>query len=243
MSSRPSLVAVLVVAAVSFAGAQAPIDPSGHWEGVIDAPNGPIAVEFDFVRNSSGELEGTLAVPHQHVRGLPLSNVTRDGATLRFQLGKNAGDRTYNATLSADATTMAGDYTQDGFAITFHAARKGDARVAPRPRSAPVGEELTGTWNGTLDVNGVAMRVQLVIVNEPDASSGTIANLDQGGVEVPISVIAQKASAVTLAVAAIDGSYSGKLHAEARELTGTWTQGTFSAPLSLKRTPPPNAKK
>jgi hypothetical protein len=235
MFSRMSLVPALILGVASLAGAQAPIDPAGHWEGTIAAPNRSIAVELDFVRNGKGELEATLAIPEQRLKGLPLANLSVDGSALRFQLGKNAGDRSYTATLSADGSTMTGDYTQEGHAMPFTATRKGDARVMPRPRSAPVGQELAGTWNGTLNVDSIGMRVQLVIVNEADGASGTLANLDQGGVEVPIAVITQKASAVTLDVAAVDGSYAGELKADGSEIIGTWTQGTFTAPLILKR--------
>ena len=235
MWTRISLAAALILGAASLAGAQAPVDPSGHWEGTIAAPSRSIAVELDFVRNGKGELEGTLTIPEQQLKGLPLANVAADGTSLRFQLGKTAGERAYSATLSADRSTMNGEYTQEGHAMVFSATRKGEARVAPRPRSTSVSKELVGTWDGTLDVNGAAMRVQLVIVNEPDGAVGTIANLDQGGVEVPIALITQKATIVTLDVGAVGGSYSGELAADAGELTGTWTQGTFTAPLTLRR--------
>jgi len=56
---------------------------------------------------------------------------------------------TFHGTLS-DATAMTVTFvtTQGRHAIPFSVMRTGDARIAPAPRSAPIGKELEGTWHG-----------------------------------------------------------------------------------------------
>jgi len=53
--------------------------------------------------------------------------------------------------------------------------------------------------------------------------------------ELPISAIVQKASTVTFEIKAIGGSYSGTLNPDGTELTGAFTQGTQSAPMTFRR--------
>jgi hypothetical protein len=103
-------------------------------------------------------------------------------------------------------------------------------------RSAAIPTELEGTWNGTLDVNGMQMRIVLTLANQPDGSAtGSLANLDQGALEVPIAAITHKGSSVTLDVTAVGGSYSGALNSDVTEMAGTWSQGTLTLPLTLRR--------
>jgi hypothetical protein len=55
-----------------------------------------------------------------------------------------------------------------------------------------------GTWNSTLEVEGMPLRLVLTISNQPDGTAaGRIVNLDEGGRQVPVA-ITQKASTVTL---------------------------------------------
>ena len=112
----------------------------------------------------------------------------------------------------------------------------GDAKFDPPARNPRIGKELEGKWVGTLDVNGVPMRVSLTLVNQPDGSStGSLANLDQGGVEIAVSNINQTASSVTIDVKIVNGSFSGTLNAEGTRLSGTWSQRTFTGPLIFQK--------
>ena len=40
---------------------------------------------------------------------------------------------------------------------------------------------------------------------------------------------------MTLDVKVVSGTYSGAINAAGTELAGTWTQGTFAAPLNFRR--------
>jgi hypothetical protein len=231
---RSWMLAALCFSWALSAGAQTVVDPSGHWEGSIQVPNHELKFEIDVAKNDNGVLAGTFSSADQHIKGLPLSKLSIEGTSIAFQVVRP--DQPFAGVISADGKSIAGTLTAEGQSIAFNLTRTGDAKIAPPARSAPIGKDLEGTWNGTLAVNGKDMRVVAKMSNLPDGTSmGSIANLDQGGVEIPITTITQKASAVTLTVDAVSGSYEGTLKSDGTELAGTWTQGPLVVPLTFRR--------
>jgi hypothetical protein len=239
-----SIVPLLLLAAPLCA--QAPADPSGHWEGTIQIPdqgsatasavaNEGMKIAIDLARNDKGVLAGTFSQPAHGVKGLPLSTVTADGRSIGFVVKGGEAPSTFTGTLSAEGTSIAGEVAWSGYTIPFALKRTGDARIAAVPKSARIGKELEGIWNGTLDLGPRQMRVVLTLMNQPDGSaSGTIVSPDGSGVEIPVG-IAQKDASVTIDVATVGASYAGVLNAGATELIGTWTQQSSSQPLTLRR--------
>ena len=102
---------------------------------------------------------------------------------------------------------------------------------------------MEGNWTGTLDVNGMQMRLALTTSNNPDGTAtGDLVNVDEG-LELPITAIVQKASAVAFDVRAIGGSFAGALNADGTELNGAFTQGSQSAPMTFRRASTAEGKK
>jgi hypothetical protein len=228
---------LVLIPAMLFA--QAPADPSGHWTGAIHvpafqgAPAREIGVEIDLAKNAKGELAATFSQPDQNVKGLPLGNVSVDGKTVSFELKANGGG-VFKGTL-ADARTIAGEFTtsEGGYNIPFNLARTGDAVVAAVPKSAAIGKDLEGTWNGTIDVQGKKERLVLKLANQADGSAtGSIVDLDGSNVEIPIG-ISQKASSVTIDITSVAATFTGTLNGA--DLTGTWNQGPVSLPVTFTR--------
>src|SRR5438309_6561540 len=79
LSRRTPLLAALLLSSVPALRAQNAVDPSGHWEGKMKVPGKEIAVEVDIARNTKGELGGTISMPDEHARGLPLAKVAVEG--------------------------------------------------------------------------------------------------------------------------------------------------------------------
>jgi hypothetical protein len=238
--TRMLVVAALLPGLASSLNAQNSVDPSGHWEGTIQASGMEVRVEIDLARNSKGELAGTFGQPAEHLTGLPLTNFTVDGRSVSFQIkGGAPGDRAFKATLSADGTSMSGDFASHQVGtVAFILNRTGDPRIEATPRSAAIGKEFEGTWNGTLDANGMQLRLVLTMANQPDGTAtGSLVNVDEG-LEIPITTITQKASSITLDVKAVRGSYSGALNPEGTELAGTLTQGAATLPLTFRLAKP-----
>ena len=63
--------------------------------------------------------------------------------------------------------------------------------------------------------------------------------MDQNGIEIPLTTITQNGLNLKMEVRSIFGSYTGDLNKQATELTGRWTQGSETWPLTFKR---PEAK-
>jgi hypothetical protein len=96
--------------------------------------------------------------------------------------------------------------------------------------------DLPGHWQGTLDVKnaGIKLRLALNIAKMPDGKfSCTMISLDQGGGEIPASMIQYVPPNVRLEWPTIGGSFNGKL--ENGKLSGVWRQGGGALPLVLER--------
>jgi hypothetical protein len=79
------------------------------------------------------------------------------------------------------------------------------------------------------------MRIVVKMANQPDATAaGTVFSPDGSGIEIPIAM-RQKDATLTIEVASIGASYVGALNASGTELTGMWTQGQATLPLTLTR--------
>jgi hypothetical protein len=220
--------------------AQATLDPSGHWAGAIHVPpfNGAgsreVAIEIDLATNASGVFGGTFSQPDQNLKGMPLSNVSRDSRTVSFEIKANGGG-VFRGT-QADATSISGEFvtSQGGFNIRFDLKRTGDAQFAPAPKNPPIGKELEGTWNGTIEFGGKAEHLVLKMANQSDGTStGTLQDIDGSNIEIPVAMT-QKASNLTITLTVVGASYAAVLNAD-NDLVGTWTQGALSLPVTFKR--------
>jgi hypothetical protein len=231
------VIALLLLFAIA-AHAQSTSDPSGHWEGGIETPEGSISVVVDLTKDAAGQLVGTIGVPPQNLKGFPLVIESADGRALTFRFRGAPGNRVFQGIVAEDGTAMSGEFIQSGFTMRFALARKGAAQIDTPIRSAPISKNLEGPWSATLEgtfQNGIKRSVILTLSNQPDGSStGTVFNSGDG-LEVPIASIRQDASTITLDLRAVGGSYSGKVNAEGTEIVGTFIQGTAVLPLTFRR--------
>jgi hypothetical protein len=220
---------------LAYATAQNSSDPSGHWEAVIQAQGQDVKIEIDLAKNSKGEMIGTFAQPAQGVKGLPLSKITVDGRSVYFVLKADVQPVIFAGVLSADGKAITGDIALAGESIPFRFARTGEAKFTAVPKSAPIGKELEGTWNGTLETAGGQMRLTLKMANQPDGTAaGTVVSVDGSGVEIPIAM-KQNAASLTIDLPTVGASFAGVLSSTGTELTGTWTQQSVTLPLTFQR--------
>jgi hypothetical protein len=258
--ARVTWIAMLLVVPWRLARAAPDADPSGHWEGSVQVPGKPVAIEVDLARNARGELIGTLGNPAQGEKGLPLATVAIAGREVRFAITARSGGGSFRGTLRDDGQAIAGEFTlaSDGTVLPFQLARTGDARIAPAPRSPAISKRLAGSWTGTLaidersDETGVGtptappagrgrrprgvtskqVTLALRLANQPDGSaSGTLAS---DGLELPVA-IAETAAQVRIDVPSVSGSFVGAWRAAGTQLVGTWTQRSASLPLTFQR--------
>jgi hypothetical protein len=230
-------IVMLVNSLISMFAAPPAVDPSGHWEGTIQAPDVQVAVAIDLAKDRNGQFVGTFTEPERGLKGLPLATVTIEERSIKLVLRANQGGGTFNGTVSADNRSMTGEFVMNegGYVLPFTFTRTGDANIVPAPRSPAIAKELAATWQGTLDVGGKPLRIIVTMTNHPDGTAtGTVMSPEAGGIDIPIA-IAQRSDTITLEVPAVGASFAAVINADKTELTGTWSQGPAALPLVLKR--------
>jgi hypothetical protein len=237
---RIRILIALLLCLVPFLGAQAAADATGHWEGAIHAPFGEVGIEIDLAKNAKGQFIGTFSRPDQHLMGLPLSNVAVDGKSVAFELKVNQGGGPFDGTLAPDGKSMSGVFATYGTTVAFDLTRKGEARIEPAGKSAPISKQLEGTWKGTLNVDGKRLELVMTVSNQPDGTA--TGSIISDGLEIPIT-FKQEGSIVSIDLKSVGESYSGKLNAEGTELTGTLTQAAIAMPLTFRRSGEMEVKK
>jgi hypothetical protein len=238
-SKRYPLTAALLVlcltAAPSAHAASAPASqttagPSGHWVGTMTGPG--IEIEIDLA--PKGDVwRGTMSIPAQGIKGVPLSELTVKGTAVSFIIKGAPGDPAFSGTLAPDGKTISGTFTQGGGATPLALAWKGEPKFEVPQKSTAITKDLEGSWEGSIDLKGTMLRLALKLANGANGATGAIISLDQGNVEIPISTVTQDGSRLKLLVTMISGTYDGEL--KGGELAGTWNQGALSVPLVFKR--------
>ncbi|MBV9507739.1 MAG: TIGR03435 family protein [Acidobacteriia bacterium] len=96
-------------------------------------------------------------------------------------------------------------------------------------------QNVQGTWQGMLKAGSRDLRMVVKISLEDDKPKAVIYSIDQGGQPIPASTITRDGANLKMTIAAIGGTYEGKLSADGNSITGTWTQGPAPLPLNLAR--------
>jgi uncharacterized protein (TIGR03435 family) len=101
--------------------------------------------------------------------------------------------------------------------------------------TAAQAQDLTGTWQGTLQA-GRELRIVIKITNADGAGlKAVMYSIDQGGPGIAASAVAAQGANLRITIAAMGSAYEGKLDTAGTSIAGTWTQGGGSLPLNLKR--------
>jgi hypothetical protein len=96
-------------------------------------------------------------------------------------------------------------------------------------------QDISGDWQGTLSAGGQELRLVLHVTKAADgALKATLDRVDQGANGIPVSSIALKSNKLSLGIDAVHGTYEGTVAADAKTISGTWSQGT-ALPLDFKR--------
>jgi len=208
------------------------VEAGGHYEGVISSPAGEMALQIDLTKTAKGDIAGTLTIPAQKLTGFPLTNVVVKGQDVSFDIATSGGGY-YRGELQGNK--ISGEFSTQMGPLPLDFERTGDARTYELPKSARVGHEFEGVWNGLLDAEG-GMHITLKLSNQADGTStGTLISVDENDLSVPV-VIAQDGAKLTLTLPMIGSSYVGTVNAAGSEVTGTYTSSRgLALPLVLKK--------
>lgn len=95
-------------------------------------------------------------------------------------------------------------------------------------------QDVTGSWQGTLKA-GKYLRTILIVAKDAGKLKASMYSIDQGSMELKASSVTLDGTTFKYAVDLIGGSYEGKLSADGKTITGTWTQGPTPLPLVFTR--------
>ena len=113
-------------------------------------------------------------------------------------------------------------------------ARQNSFTLPPNPTIQTQG--LQGTWNGTLETGATKLRVIFKVTKSAhDTFAATLDVPDQGAAGVPVDAITVKDATVRFELKSLGGVYEGMINKEGTTITGNWTQGGTTLPLTLNR--------
>jgi uncharacterized protein (TIGR03435 family) len=95
-------------------------------------------------------------------------------------------------------------------------------------------QDISGNWQGTLNA-GRELRVVIQISKDAGALKATFYSIDQPGPGIPAAGITlQEDGKLKMTIPQVNGTYEGKLSADGKSITGTFSQGQ-PLPLNLAR--------
>ena len=107
--------------------------------------------------------------------------------------------------------------------------------------AAAFGQDIAGTWQGTLKPGPRDLRIVVKISHVDDKLAAQMFSIDQaGGQPINANAVTRNGSAVKIEVTQIGGTFEGKLSTDGNSIAGTWTQGA-PLPLNFVRATPDTA--
>jgi hypothetical protein len=117
-----------------------------------------------------------------------------------------------------------------GFAMSASAEVPARAQAHEMP--------LDGDWTGAITPGPLKLRLVFHFETKNGVTSGELTSLDQGGTKIPFSAVTRNNASIDVTIAAIGGDYQGALSPDAQSISGTWSQGGQSLPLTLTKQAP-----
>jgi fermentation-respiration switch protein FrsA (DUF1100 family) len=207
-----------------------PSDIDGAWSGTLDTGTAKLRVVFHITNTEDG-LTATMDSLDQNLKGMPMTSVTRDGASIKIEAKQIRAS--FSGKIAPDLSSIDGKWSQGGAELPLVVKRTKDQAEVEREPAKP--SDIDGAWIGKLDTGGAQLRVVFHIANTDDGLTATLDSLDQGMRGLPGTAVKREGSSLTIETKQIDGSFAGKIAADVASIDGTWTQRGKNYPLTLKR--------
>ncbi len=150
----------------------------------------------------------------------------------QLSLGIEAVHGTYEGTVSANAKTISGTWTQNtSLPLDFKRATT-PIKTEHKPAKP---SDIDGAWMGTLDLGAVRLRVVFHIVNTEDGLIATLDSPDQGQKGMPTTSVTRDGANLKIEAKGIGGVFEGKIAVDLSLIDGSFTQMGATHPLLLKR--------
>jgi len=113
------------------------------------------------------------------------------------------------------------------------------AAIAQAPAAAPPNpRDIVGTWQGTLHIPSANRDLRIVNkISKDDKGALKVEDysIDQGSQRMVATSASFEDGVLKFAIETIQGKYEGKMSADGKTITGTWTQGPAGLPLNFDR--------
>ena len=136
---------------------------SGHWEGHIDIPGTKLEISVDFTSMEDGSWTGTISIPAQNAKDLPLAAISITEDKVAFAIEGVPGNPAFSGVIGEDGRRIAGEFTQSEQAFPF-VLEKAQAPAA-RAKAALAGFEAI-VKNGLKSLNVPGAAVAIVVDDE-----------------------------------------------------------------------------
>ncbi len=98
-------------------------------------------------------------------------------------------------------------------------------------------QDITGSWNGLLDIQGTKLRIVFNIEKDGDGYITTMDSPDQGASGIAVDETTFSDNILTIKAEKLKMIFSGDWSPEKEEISGQFMQGYISLPLTLSRKP------
>lgn len=240
VSPGPRRQVLLAALLAPLAGPLIAADLAGRWEGELRIPGAPLPIVLDLATAAAGGWVGSVTLPGRGVKGVPLEalQVVADsvGASLDPAFGGAGSSPTrLDLRLQADGS-LAGNFRQGGHQAPAALRRSGSAQV-DLPRSATaIDPSLAGTWTGRYELGGSPRDVTLTLLQGAvGVATGTLKIVGRRTTELVLDRVMQGRHFLELDASAAGIRIEGRWQAGPGRIDGSFSQGPFEAPLSLRR--------
>jgi CubicO group peptidase (beta-lactamase class C family) len=137
-----------------------PAEPglAGHWSGSVELPGTKLECRLDFSRSADGTLTGSVTIPAQNAKDLPLGRIVVQAGEVSFAITGLPGDPVFKGTLDEAGLKITGTLTQSGQAFPFVFTRS--ESPADKAKAALAGfDDLVARGLKSLNVPGAAVAI------------------------------------------------------------------------------------
>jgi len=203
----------------------------GDWESTLKVGDVELRLVLHVKKDDKGALNATLDSPDQGAMGIPVSSITFSDGTLKFVMGANQAS--YEGKWDAARNVISGTWSQGPGSLPLEFARP-KPRAEAKPRT-PKPSDIDGTWEGSLDVGGQSLRVVFHITTYEDGMTAKMDSPDQNLAGATVTSIERDGTKLKFEMKQFAASFEGTIDKDLKTISGEWSQGGGSLPLTLKR--------
>jgi len=223
-----------IAAAFCFASALcAQTGPTGHWEGILKAPDREVTLTLDLARNAKSEWIASMGAPADNATGLVVKDLVVNGNSVKFMAVEL---QMAQLDLTLAGGKLAGTFNSPRGPLPIEFQRTGEANVQLPAPSPAVSKGLEGDWTGTLQAPAPEWELTLHFKNQPDNT--VLATIDvpaRNAIEMPINDVKQTGDKVEFGLKIAHASFQGTLNQERTELTGQLTHEDQPMHVTFKK--------